>query len=139
MKNYIKSFLLRGMLFGGFGPIVAGIVYAILQNTVDGFSLNGTEVLLAIVSIYLLAFLQAGASIFNQIESWPITKSLFFHFLTLYIAYSACYLANSWIPFEPTVLLIFTLIFVLVYFTVWVTVYIIIKLTAKKFNKVLSK
>lgn len=139
MKNYVKSFLLRGMLFGGFGPVVLGIVYAVLQNTLTDFTLNGTEVLLAIVSTYLLAFLQAGASVFNQIENWSIPKSLFFHFLTLYIAYSLCYLINTWIPFEPLVLLSFTLIFVVIYFVVWITVYLTVKATAKKFNKQLAK
>ncbi len=139
MKTYIKSFLLRGMLFGGFGPIILGIVYAVLQNTLTDFSLSGTEVLLAIISTYLLAFLQAGASVFNQIESWPITRSLLFHFLTVYIAYSLCYLVNSWIPFEPAVLLIFTLIFIISYFVIWITVYFSVKSIAKKFNKQLIK
>lgn len=136
--SYVKTFLHRGLLFGGFGPIVAGIVYAILQHTVSEFSLTGTQVCLAIVSTYLLAFLQAGASVFNQIEEWPLTKSLFFHFFTLYLAYSLCYVLNTWIPFEPMILLIFSGIFIVTYFVIWAIVYGIVKQTSRALNQKLN-
>ncbi len=138
MNRYLKEFLHRGMLFAGFGPVILGIIYAILQRTAPGFSLKGGEVLLGIASTYLLAFVHAGASIFNQIEEWPLPKSLFFHLGSLYLAYSLCYLANTWIPFEPTVLLIFTGIFLAIYFAVWMTVYLIVKNTGKKMTKKLK-
>lgn len=134
MNKYFKEFLHRGLLFSGFGPVVLGIVFFIISLTTK-FSLSGKEILLGIVSTYLLAFLQAGATVFNQIESWPIAKSLLFHFSTLYIAYSLCYVINTWIPFSPIVLLIFTAIFVVVYFVIWTTVYLSLKAYAKKFNK----
>lgn len=134
MNTYLKSFLHRGLIFGGFGPIIVGIVYCILSYTLPDFSLTGAEVLLAVVSTYLLAFLQAGASIFNQIEHWSLPKSLLCHFSVLYLAYTGCYLLNTWIPFERMVLLIFTLIFAVTYFIIWITVYLCIKATSKKFN-----
>lgn len=135
MNRYAKSFLLRGAIFGGIGPIIIGIIYSVLEATLESFSLNGTEVLLAIVSTYLLAFIHAGASIFNQIDEWPIAKSLVFHFGSLYLAYLFCYAANRWIPFELNVVLIFTAIFVVCYFVVWFTVFAVIKLTEKRLNK----
>lgn len=138
MNVYVKNFLHRGLLFGGFGPIVLGIVYAILQATVTDFSLTGGQVLLAIVSTYLLAFLQAGTSVFNQIEHWPLAKSLLCHFATLYAAYSLCYVGNTWIPFEPAVLLIFTAIFVGGYFLIWGTVLLCIKAVSRKMNEKLG-
>lgn len=138
MNKYLKSFLHRGLMFGGFGPIVAGIVYLILSNTIADFSLDGWQVFLAILSTYILAFLQAGASVFNQIEEWSLPKSLLCHFTTLYLAYSVCYIANSWIPFVPEVLLIFTLIFVVIYFTIWIIVYFTVKATSKKINSKLN-
>lgn len=137
MKNYVKSFLLRGMAFSGFGPIILGIIYVILQNTVTDFSLTGKEVFIGIISTYILAFMQAGASVFNQIEEWPITKSTFFHFFTIYISYTICYLVNTWIPFKPQILLIFTLIFITVYIIVWLTVFISLKLLSKKMNRLI--
>ncbi len=138
MNKYFKEFLHRGLIFGGFGPIVAGIVFAILGVAIDDFSLSGGQVLMAIASTYLLAFIHAGVSVFNQIEHWPMAKSLLFHFLSLYLAYSLCYIANSWIPFEPMVLVIFTAIFAVTYFIVWFTVYFAIKATEKRLNKKLK-
>ena len=139
MNKYLKSFLHRGLIFGGFGPVITGIIYLILSITIDNFSVSGTEMFTAIISTYLLAFIHAGCSIFNQVEHWPIAKSLFFHFLSLYLAYSVCYLINFWIPFDITVFLIFTGIFILGYAIVWLIVYIIVKQTERKLNSKLNK
>lgn len=135
MNKYVKEFFHRGLIFGGFGPVILGIIYMIISKTVPGFSLNAEEVLLGIVSIYLLAFVQAGATVFNQIEEWSLPKSLFCHFFTLYVVYVLCYIVNTWIPFDPKVILIFTLIFAGVFFVIWFTVYFCVKATSKKFNK----
>lgn len=138
MNKYLKAFLHRGLMFGGFGPVIMGIIYAILEKTTDGFLLTGKEVSLAIFSVYLLAFVHAGASVFNQIEEWPLAKSLFFHFTTLYVAYVSCYLINTWIPFKAEIVMIFTAIFVAVYFVIWITVCLCVKATSKRFNKKLN-
>lgn len=138
MNRYIKEFFHRGLVFGGFGPIIMGIIYVVLQKSSPDFSLSGGEVCLAIISIYILAFIQAGASVFNQIEHWPIMKSLFFHFGSLYLAYVICYLLNSWIPFKAEVVLIFTAVFIGIYFAVWLTVYFSVKAAEKKLNRKLS-
>ncbi len=135
MNNYLKEYLKRGLMFGGFGPIVAGLVLLIIDLSGVTISLNGKDVLLAIVSTYILAFVQAGSTVFNQIEHWSLLKSLFFHFISIYLAYSGCYILNSWIPFEPIVLLIFTALFVVTYFIIWITVYLIVKSASKKLNK----
>ena len=134
MNKYLKEFLHRGLMFGGFGPIVTGIVFFIIEKTVDGVSFNATEVLLAIVSTYLLAFIQAGATVFNQIEDWPLPKSLLCHFVSLYIAYSGWYLLNSWIPFEPMVLVIFSVAFTATFFIIWLIVYLSVKTVSRKMN-----
>ena len=134
MNKYVKEFFHRGLVFSGFGPMILGIIYFILSKTVDGFMLSGLEVMIGIISTYLLAFVHAGVSIFNQIEHWGISKSLLCHLSTLYVAYSLCYVANTWIPFEPKVLLIFTIIFIIVYFVIWGIVYFSIKATSKNFN-----
>ncbi len=134
MNIYLKRFLRRGIAFGGFGPIIVGIVFYILSLTVEGFSLGGDEVFLAILSTYILAFVQAGASVFNQIEEWPQAKCTFVHFLTLYLVYVLCYLVNRWIPFDINVVMIFTAIFAAGYFVVWIAVFISIKAVSKKLN-----
>lgn len=135
MNKYVKEFLLRGAMFSGLGPILAGIVYLCISFSIDQFTLTAQQVLLAIVSTYFLAFLQAGASVFNQIDHWPVLKSTFFHFVTIYVAYVGCYLVNSWIPFDATVVAIFTAIFVVIYLVIWLVVYFSVKATCKKFNR----
>jgi len=135
MNPYVKAFFHRGLIFAGFGPVIVSIVYAILEGTLQDFSLSGTQVLLAIVSTYLLAFVQAGTSVFHQIEHWPVAKSLLLHLITLYAAYSLCYVANSWIPFEPAVLLIFSGIFLVCYLIIWLTVFLTVKATQKRLNQ----
>ena len=134
MNKYFKDFVNRGLVFAGFGPIVMAIVYFVLSKTMDDFSLTGEQIFLAVISTYLLAFVQAGASVFNQIEHWPVAKSLLCHFSLLYVAYSLCYVVNTWIPFEPMVLLIFTLVFTVSYFLIWVIVYLCVRHTKKQLN-----
>ncbi len=135
MNKYLKSFFLRGLIFGGFGPIIVGIVYLSLSYSIENFALSGGEVFLAIISVYLLAFIQGGVSIFNQVESWSTAKSTIIHLGVIYITYVLCYLINTWIPFEWIALLIFTGIFVLSYFIIWITVFIIVKNTSKRLNE----
>ncbi len=134
MNKYVKDYFMRGLMFGGFGPIVAGIVLCILQLTKVNVSLSGTECLIAIISTYILAFVQAGSSVFNQVEGWSIAKSMGLHFLSLYVAYVTCYLMNRWIPFAWEVIAIFTIIFVAAYLVIWLTVYFIVRTTSRKLN-----
>lgn len=138
MNKYVKSFLQRGLAFGGLGPVIAGIVYAILEYTLPNFTLSGTQVCLAIFTTYLLAFAQAGASVFNQMEEWSVPRSMLCHFSVIYVAYMLCYLVNSWIPFEWAVVLIFTAIFVVTYLVIWLAVYLVTKSVGKRLNKKLS-
>ena len=137
MKKYVVEFFKRGMSFGGFGPIIAAIIYYIISLNIE-IKFSGLEILVAVISTYLLAFIHAGASVFNQIEEWSISKSLAFHLSSLYFAYLGCYLINSWIPFDWIVVLIFTIIFLVTYFVIWIVVYFITKDIAKKLNKKIS-
>lgn len=137
MNKYLKDFLHRGLMFGGFGPIAAGIIFLILSLNIEAFALTGMQIFLAIISTYVLAFIQAGATVFNQIEHWPVAKSLLCHLATIYCAYVSCYLLNSWIPFEPLVIVIFTLIFMIIYFLIWSIVYFSIKSVSKRMNRML--
>ncbi len=134
MNKYLKEFLHRGLMFSGFGPVISGIVYLVLNYTINDFSVSGKEIFFAIISTYLLAFVHAGVSVFNQIEEWGIAKAIICHFGALYVAYTLCYIFNSWIPFDWKIFAIYTAIFAAVYFVIWVTVYICISKTSKKMN-----
>ena len=135
MNKYLKLYLQRGIAFGGFGPIVMANVLLIIELSGVNITMNAFDVLIAVISTYVLAFVQAGASVFNQIEHWSIPKSIFFHFLSIYLAYSGCYLINSWIPFDINVILIFTAIFVVSYLIIWLTVYCITRNLGKKLTQ----
>ena len=135
MNKYFKEFIHRGLMFSGFGPIVFGIVMLCIFFAEKDLSLTGKEILLGIVSTYMIAFIQAGATVFNQIEHWSVPKSMACHFGMLYAVYSIAYIINSWIPFKIEVLAIFTAIFIGVYFTVWIVVYLCVRNTGRKINE----
>ena len=52
MEKYIKFFLHKGLIFGGFGPIIVGIVFLII-SIFDKVSVTGTEFFIVIFSTYL--------------------------------------------------------------------------------------
>ena len=131
----VKDFFLRGLLFGGFGPVVLGIVYLILQHTLEDLTLTGDEVFLSIISIYLLAFIHAGSGVFHQIESWSPAKSCLCQLGLLYTAYVLCYVLNDWLPFEPLAIAIFTAIFVAGYGVICLVVYLSVNAAAKRLNR----
>ena len=56
MQNIVKKFLHRGLIFGGFGPIIAGIIYFILSYKIDNFLVTGKEMFMTIISTYMLAY-----------------------------------------------------------------------------------
>lgn len=122
-------------MFGGFGPIITAIVMLVLSHTINNFTLTGNEMFLGVISTYVLAFVHAGSSIFNQIEHWSIMKALLCQLGTLYAVYVICYLINSWIPFDIIVVAIFTIIFILTYLVIWCTVYLCVKNTSKKMSE----
>lgn len=133
--NYAKQFFFRGLVFGGFGPIAAGIVYCIIHLAVGESSLTGADLFVIILSTYFLAFIHAGASVFPQIEHWSTARSLLTQLLTLYAAYTVCYLVNAWIPFDWRFLLGYTAAFIGLFLAIWLTVIIVLKLTCKKINR----
>ena len=134
MNGYLKNFLRRGLVFGGLGPIVVGIIFLCLGFSIPDFSIDGTEVFVAVLSTYLLAFVVAGASVFHQIDSFSTMKSTACHLSIVYLAYIVTYLINSWIPFEPLVIFIFTAVFLATYFVISLTVYLTLKILERKIN-----
>lgn len=135
MNKYVKSYLLRGLIFGGFGPIVTGIVLWIIQRSGTEIVLSADELLLTIVSTYLLAFIHAGSSVFHQIEEWPLAKSMICQLFSLYVAYTSCYLVNQWLPFDWKILAVFTGLFVFGYLTIWLSVCFIARSVSKRLNQ----
>ena len=134
MNKHLKNFILRGLMFGGFGPIVFGIIILIISMT-EKYTFSGASVFTGILSTYILSFIHAGCSVFNEIERWSLVKSIGFHFVTIYVAYTLCYLINKWIEFKLKVLLIYTVVFIVSYFVIWIIVYLIIRKQTKRMNE----
>lgn len=139
MNSYVKEYLHRGLIFSGLGPVVLGIVYMILNSTGTPVVLSALDVFKAILTTYIIAFVQAGASVFPQIESWSKFKAAFFQGFTIYLVYLVGYLINSWIPFEPLVIIIFTSVFAAVFVSLWIIIFTISKKAAKQMNERLSE
>jgi hypothetical protein len=137
MNKNVKEYLKRGLIFGGFGPIVASIVIAIISIT-QAVDLEGWQILVAVISTYILAFVQAGSTVFNQIENWPPIKSALLQGGSIYVVYIATYLVNSWIPLKWEVILIFTAVFIAAFAIIWLLIYFITKKTTAKLNKALK-
>ncbi|MCR5786234.1 MAG: DUF3021 domain-containing protein [Acholeplasmatales bacterium] len=139
MNCYVKEFFKRGLMFSGFGPIIAGIIYLCIDASGVDLKLNASTVFLAIISTYIIAFVQAGSSVFNQIEEWPKAKSVFFQMIFIYIVYIGGYLINNWIPFRFQTIIIFTSVFVVTYLSICLTVFFVTKRISKKLNDKLNK
>ena len=138
MKSKIQSFCLRGMIFGGLGPIVYSLVMLILFLLKVDTTLDGKTVFLNVVSTYLLAFICAGISIIWKEERLGLSLQILIHGLSLYICYLIVYLINNWIPKNVVILLIFTACFFVGYAIISFIVYLVEKNRAKKLNSYLK-
>ena len=122
-------------MFSGLGPVTAALVIFIISHFEENLHLGASQVLIMAVSTYILAFVQAGATVFNQIEHWSVPKSLACHFSSLYAVYVFTYLVNTWIPFNINVILVFTVIFVITFFVICTVVFLIVRHLSRKLNK----
>lgn len=135
MNKYFKEFCHRGLLFSGFGPIICGLVYMIINFAGTKLELEGWQIFIAILTSYLLGFICAGSSIFEQIEEWSIFKSCAIHLSSIYLVYLFTYLVNSWIPLDWKVILIFSLSVIFGFLLIWFIGYIITSRCSKKLNR----
>lgn len=138
MKNYIKEFTKRGLMWGAWsGPAITAIVWMCLKfsGVIDVLTVN--EVVLGIFSTIILGFIAAGVSIVYQIESIPKGFAGLIQGSVLYIDYIVIYLLNGWLPVNKV--LMFTLIFVTIFALIWLCIYIPTKLKISRLNKMLNQ
>lgn len=138
MNKYVKEFFIRGLMFSGLGPLVFGIVLMILGFCNVELNVEGWQIFLGILSTLLLAFIQAGATVFEQIEEWSNLKSLFWHLLSIYLAYTTAYLVNSWIPLKWQVILIFSALVIVTFLIIWLICYLVGKKTKRKLDSLIK-
>lgn len=135
MKKHVKSFILKGLTAGGFGPVFAGIIYFFIWLSTNDVSLNGLDILILTASTYLLAFVSAGTSSFYEIEKWSLLKTVSLQCILLYVVYVFAYIVNGWIKIDWMHLLIFTGIFIVGFIIIWVIIYFIIQASIKRLNR----
>lgn len=136
MKNNIKNFCLRGLLFAWGGPVVVAIVWLCLYKAGEITSLTVNEAVLGIISTTIMAFIAAGVTIVHQIENLPKAFAGLIQFAVLYVDYLGFYLLNGWIKTDK--IWIFTLIFVIGFIAIWLSIYIPTKIKINKLNSMIK-
>lgn len=139
MKKYVNEFLHRGLLCMGFGPIILGIVLAVLNICGVVESVSVSQVALGIFTITIMAFVAAGITVVYKIEELPLLYAILIHGAVLYIGYLAIYLVNGWLENGITPFIVFTIVFVLGFLLTWTIVYLFIRNDIQKMNRKIIK
>ena len=139
MKKFVKDSVLRGLIAMGFGPMVLGLIYLILEKTRDLQAMGVEEVCVGIFSSALLAFVCGGSNCIYGTERLPLAFKILIHGLVLYLSYLFVYLINGWLYRSAKVIWIFTGIFVIGYLLIWLAIYLIGRRNAQKLNQGLRK
>ena len=139
MKKTLQEFFRRGLVAGGFGPIVLAILYLILnqQNLIEVLTVQ--EVCVGIFSLSGLAFVAGGMNVVYQMERLPLTVAILIHGSILYLSYLATYLLNGWLQRGLTAVLVFTGIFIFGYLVIWAIIYWITKKNTEQINALLKQ
>lgn len=138
MKAFWKNFCLRGMCAAWGGPVVLGIVYAILGITGAAESLPIGQAALGILTVTVLAFLVAGMTAIYQLEQLPLISAILIHGAALYAIYIGIYLINGWLKSQMVPILIFTAAFVVGYAVIWLCIYLFTKKKTDRINQKLQ-
>ena len=136
--NKIKSFLLRGTIFAGFGPLIYALVILVIDLTGVDPMLNGLVVFKGFISTYLLAFIVSGMSIIWKEERLGFALQMAIHASFIYACYLVTYLINGWLNINFIQILFFTIIFILGYGIIWIMIYLIERNKVNKLNKQLK-
>lgn len=134
MKKHMMEFVKRGLMAASGGPVVLAIIYGILgaNGTVSSFTPG--EVCMGILTVTLMAFIAAGASVVYSIERLPLMHATLIHAAALYVDYLLIYWLNAWIPRSIAGVAIFTLIYIAGYAVIWLCVITSIRLRINRLN-----
>jgi len=125
MKQFTRSFVLRGLMTACGGPIVLAIIYGALGASGAAEALSPAEVCRGILSITVMAFVAGGITTIYQAERLPVAMAALIHGGVLYLDYLLMYLLNSWIPRNGEGIGLFTAIFAAGYALIWLGIYLV--------------
>ena len=60
MRKTALEFVRRGLVAGGFGPVILAVLYIIIERSGEIVSLTASQVCIGIFSLYALAFIAGG-------------------------------------------------------------------------------
>lgn len=139
MKKLASKFFHRGLIAGGFGPIVLAVVYLILNRVAEVEVVSVGPLCVGIFSLYILAFIAGGLNVVYQIERIPLTLAILIHGGVLYVCYLITYLLNDWLENGVMPIIVFSLIFIISFVSIWAVIYSVTKANTKKVNQALKQ
>ena len=139
MRKTALEFVRRGLVAGGFGPVILAVLYIILERSGEIMSLTASQVCTGIFSLYALAFIAGGMNVVYQIERLPLMAVISIHGGVLYIGYLITYLVNGWLELGKTPIMVFTAIFIAGYLAIWAVIYHITRRNTRRLNEMLKQ
>ena len=139
MRKTALEFVRRGLVAGGFGPVILAVLYIILDHSGEIVSLTASQVCTGIFSLYALAFIAGGMNVMYQIERLPLMAAISIHGGVLYIGYLITYLVNGWLELGKTPIMVFTAIFIAGYLAIWAVIYHITRRNTRRLNEMLKQ
>lgn len=139
MRKTALEFVRRGLVAGGFGPVILAVLYIILERSGEIVSLTASQVCTGIFSLYALAFIAGGMNVVYQIERLPLMAAISIHGGVLYIGYLITYLVNGWLELGKTPIMVFTAIFIAGYLAIWAVIYHITRRNTRRLNEMLKQ
>ena len=139
MRKTALEFVRRGLVAGGFGPVILAVLYIILDHSGEIVSLTASQVCTGIFSLYALAFIAGGMNVVYQIERLPLMAAISIHGGVLYIGYLITYLVNGWLELGKTPIMAFTAIFIAGYLAIWAVIYHITRRNTRRLNEMLKQ
>lgn len=139
MRKTALEFVRRGLVAGGFGPVILAVLYIIIERNGETVSLTASQVCTGIFSLYALAFIAGGMNVVYQIERLPLMAAISIHGGVLYIGYLITYLVNGWLELGKTPIMVFTAIFIAGYLAIWAVIYHITRRNTRRLNEMLKQ
>ena len=139
MRKTALEFVRRGLVAGGFGPVILAVLYIIIEHSGETVSLTASQVCTGIFSLYALAFIAGGMNVVYQIEHLPLMAAISIHGGVLYIGYLITYLVNDWLELGKTPIMVFTAIFIAGYLAIWAVIYHITRRNTRRLNEMLKQ
>lgn len=139
MRKTALEFVRRGLVAGGFGPVILAVLYIILERSGEIVSLTASQVCTGIFSLYALAFIAGGMNVVYQIERLPLMAAISIHGGVLYIGYLITYLVNGWLELGKAPIMVFTAIFIAGYLAIWAVIYHITRRNTRRLNEMLKQ